>query len=115
MAFSGQPSARAIGSHIAITTGERTIDGASVTTLRSPPVPVAAPFSAHRSFRTSTRSDEAGDQTVRSLRPPRIDSIDSAEPSAISSTWMGLPARVRGDERWNASAESVRNAFFSDP
>ena len=116
-ALSGQPSARAIGSHIAITTGERTIDGASPTTLRAAPAPVpaAAPVSAQRSFSTSTSSDEAGDQTVRSLRPARIDSIDSAEPSAISSTRIGLPERVRGAVRWNAAALSVRKAFFSEP
>jgi hypothetical protein len=41
--------------------------------------------------------------------------MDSAEPSAISSTWIGLPERVRGEVRWNAAALSVRNPFFSDP
>jgi hypothetical protein len=41
--------------------------------------------------------------------------MDSAEPSAINSTWIGLPERVRGDERWKTAALSVRNAFFSDP
>ena len=111
--LSGQPSARAIGSHIAITTGDSTMDGASPTTLRA--APAAPPFSAQRSLSTSTSSDDAGDHTVRSWRPARIDSIDSAEPSASSSTWMGLPERVRGAVRWKASAESVRKDFFSEP
>ena len=111
--FSGQPSAFAIGSQNAITTGESTIGGASAT--RRLPDPSPPLDSAQRSFSTSTSKDDAGDQTAMSLRPARIDSIDSAEPSAIASILTGCPAAVLGCVRWKASIESVKNAFFSDP
>src|SRR6185503_8691545 len=100
--FSGQPSARAIGSHTAITTGDSTSDGALSTSFLFPPSPR---FSDQRSFSTSTNSDDAGDQTAMSLRPARIDSIDSAEPSAIASTRIAFPERVFGSVLWKASIE----------
>ena len=83
-----------MGSQIAITTGESTSGGAFSTSLGPPPRPPRA--SAQRSFSTSTSSDDAGDQTATSVRPARIDSIDSAEPSATASMRMGRPEVVWG-------------------
>ena len=92
--LAGHPSASAIGFHVAMTTGERTSGGASPTSLFSPPPSPC--FSAQRAFRTSTRREDAGDQTWASLWPARIASIDSADPSATASIRIGFPPAVFG-------------------
>ena len=69
----GQPSARAKGSHMAITSGVRTIDGfSSAARLRS-----ASKLSSR------PQSEEAGDHAVSSRSPEA--SFDSASPLDITS------------------------------
>src|SRR5262245_45019253 len=113
MLFCGHPSALAIGSQVAITIGERTREGALGTSALAAPSPPCV--SAQRSLITAMSREEAGDQTAAVLAPLRMASIDSADPSATASMRMGAPARVRGPVLWNASIESLSQAFFSDP
>src|SRR5262245_66573838 len=101
--FAGQPRAFAIGSQSAITTGERTSEGALATSCR--PSPRSGWVCAQRSLMTSTRREEAGDQTAALLWPARLASIDSAEPSAVASTRIAAPDAVRGPVRVQACVD----------
>ena len=79
--FFGQPSARAKGSHIAMTRGVRAIDGLSR----------GASGRSESKFRSRPHSDEAGDHATGCSAPRAI--LLSASPEAITcpSTNTGLP------------------------
>ncbi len=80
--LSGQPSARAIGSHIAITSGVRTIDGFSSGTYCLS----AAKFSIR------PQSELAGDQTVGFSRPAAIRACASPDATLVACTKTGRPS-----------------------
>jgi hypothetical protein len=79
--FSGHPSARANGSHIASTSGVRTIEGFFSG---------ASGLSASK-LSSRPQSEDAGDQMTGSSRPSAI--FDSASPldTTSPSTKTGLP------------------------
>ena len=97
--FSGQPSARANGSHIAITSGVRTIDGLSSG---------ASGRSASK-FSSRPQSEDAGDQATGFRRPSAI--FDSASPEATTCALdedraCRRPARARSLKRRISGASS---------
>ena len=78
----GQPSALANGSHIAITSGVRTIDGLSLG---------ASGRSASKS-RSRAQSEEAGDHATGRSRPLAILVSASPEATICASTNTFLPS-----------------------
>ncbi len=101
--LAGQPSARAIGSHIAITSGVRTIDGFAAGTSR-------------RSASNSSRlphSDEAGDHATGRRLPSRDPRLGLAGGDDLASTNTGRPPslavlRVEALERAGRAASPSR-------
>jgi hypothetical protein len=98
----GQPSARASGSHIAMTSGVRTSDGFSSATYSR---------SASKLSRRP-HSDDAGDQTVGFSRPRAMLVCASPEATMLGSTKTcrppaSMPARL------NSSSSGFSSGSFS--
>ena len=95
----GQPSALANGSHIAITSGVRTIDGLS------------SGASGRSASKLSSRpqSEEAGDQITGSSCPSAMrrsaSPLDTTSPSTKASPSSRLNSRISGTSSFSFSGE----------
>ena len=100
--FSGQPSARAIGSHIAITSGVRTIGSFSRGAI------------SRSASKLSSRphSEDAGDQMTGLSRSSAIRASASPDATICAATWTGLPP-TSTRSRLNASISGARSFSFS--
>ena len=96
--FFGQPSARAIGSHIAITSGVRTIEGASSGVYG---------LSASK-FSSRPHSDEAGDHATGLNVPLAIRASASPDAALMPSTNTLLLRAVEGRRSAAAAASPSR-------
>src|ERR1700753_197323 len=107
-AFFGQPSASAIGFHIAITTGK--------ITTESPCGAIAAlcpGFESHASFKSVRYASDAGLNTAGSTRSSKMSCIASPEPIALPSTVNGAPDASFGFVLLNSAICSSSHCFFS--
>ena len=98
----GQPSALANGSHIAITSGVRTIDGLS------------SGASGRSASKLSKRphSEEAGDHTTGSSRPSAIlvcaSPLETTSPSTKARPSCWLNSRISGSSSFSFSGEKAK-------
>src|SRR5258708_39240501 len=105
----GQPSASAIGRHMAITTGLNTrLLGVPVTRSSLWVLRQAA-------FSTGIYRAEAGLHTVACTWPDTIISPDSSEPSAVALMLITLPLAVLCCSELYCLTSGARHCCFSEP
>src|SRR5215831_15576995 len=108
MGFLPQPSASAMGFHIAITTGDNT--RLSVEPIRSFPY-----LLCDCAFPSLMNAPEAGLMRSGWRRPSITSSMASPEPIGIACTKIGLLLLVRWFSRLKLSVTSLIHFSFSEP